>query len=109
MLIVRNRFIPFGRYSAINLCGILFVKNGVRVTPRLLNHEKIHTAQQLELLVLPFFVLYFLEWVWHMMLCGNAHKAYRAISFEREAYSNEHDPGYLSRRRPFSACFTRKV
>lgn len=100
ILIVRNRFIPFGSYAAINLFGVIFVREGVRVTPRLLNHESIHTAQQRELLFLPFYVLYVLEWILRLFASRfNLHKAYRSISFEREAYDHDRDPDYLSRRR----------
>lgn len=65
---------------------------------RLLNHERIHLRQQLEMLVLPFYVFYLGEYAWHR-LRGLPHKAaYFAISFEKEAYDREYDFGYLRRR-----------
>ena len=68
----------------------------------LLNHERIHLRQQAELLVLPFYVWYLSEYGYHR-LRGHAHQAaYRRISFEREAYAHQHDPGYLTRRRPWA-------
>ena len=97
MKIVYNSVIPFGGFLAINLFGVLFVRGTVRdVTPRLLNHERIHTAQMKELGYILFYILYFLEWLFRLMLGGNA---YRNISFEREAYGNDINPGYLSTRR----------
>ena len=64
-----------------------------------LNHEKIHIRQQLELLVVPFYVLYLLEFLVKWMVLKNRFKAYKSISFEREAYDNEHDLGYLKKRK----------
>lgn len=44
MKIIRNNIIPFRGFAAINICGVLLVRKGSAVTPRLLNHEAIHTA-----------------------------------------------------------------
>ncbi len=101
MKVIRNRIIPFGcRYGAINLFGVLFVKKGMEVTPEVANHEKIHTAQLRELLFIPFYVIYVLEWLWHLARHrGDSYRAYRDISFEREAYDHASDLGYLARRR----------
>lgn len=70
-----------------------------RPSARLLNHERIHLRQQLELLILPFYVWYGLEYLWRRLRSGSHDAAYRAISFEREAYAHDADPGYLRRRR----------
>ncbi len=99
MKIIRNRIIPFGKFSAINLFGVLFVKGPVKVDGTLLNHESIHTAQMRELGYVFFYVLYILEWLWRLFRRGNA---YRNLSFEREAYDHQSDPGYLSRRPRFA-------
>ena len=63
-----------------------------------LNHEKIHLRQQLELLVLPFYIWYGLEFLIRFIIYRNRKKAYYAISFEREAYQNEKDLNYLKYR-----------
>lgn len=63
-----------------------------------MNHERIHIRQQLELLVVPFFVWYGLEFLLRWAQFKNRYTAYRNISFEREAYANEKDPGYLRQR-----------
>ena len=73
-----------------------------RRNEQLLNHERIHIRQQVELLVLPFYLWYVSEYVWRRLQGKNRFQAYLAISFEREAYANEHNPCYLSRR-PFLA------
>lgn len=64
----------------------------------LINHEKIHLKQQLELLIIPFFVIYVLEFYIRLLQYNNWKMAYRNISFEREAYENEKDLNYIKRR-----------
>jgi hypothetical protein len=66
---------------------------------RLLNHEKIHLRQQLELLVIPFYVWYLTEYVIGLMKYKDRKEAYHNISFEREAYANENNLSYLNGRR----------
>lgn len=61
-------------------------------------HERIHLKQQIELLVIPFFIWYVLEFLIRLIQFKNRRAAYYNISFEREAYKNEKDPGYLKRR-----------
>lgn len=98
MKVIYNRFIPFGRYAAINLFGVLFVRQGVNVSPALINHEAIHTAQMKERLYVFFYLLYVLEFVALLLRYGKWNKAYRAISFEREAYANQYNLRYLESR-----------
>lgn len=101
MKVIKNRLIPFGKhYKAINLLGMIFVKGDY--DSRLLNHEAIHTAQQKDYCYIGFYILYIFEWLRHLFRLRDFRSAYHAISFEREAYANEADPGYLVRRRPFS-------
>ena len=64
----------------------------------LLNHEKIHIRQQLELLIVPFFIWYGIEFLIRYFQFMNWNLAYRNISFEREAYANEKDLNYLKKR-----------
>lgn len=63
-----------------------------------INHERIHIRQQLELLILPFYLWYFTEYLIRLLQFRNKKKAYYSISFEREAYSNEKDLVYLRSR-----------
>lgn len=100
MKIIRNRFIPFKGFVAINLFGVIFVRgNSIRLTHEMLNHEAIHTAQMRELGYIFFYIIYFFEWLVRLMQKGNA---YRSISLEREAYAHAADPDYLSRRKPYA-------
>lgn len=68
----------------------------------LLNHEKIHLRQQLELLILPFYVCYLLQYLLNLLRYQNHYLAYFNISFEREAYHFEADLHYLEKRKWFN-------
>ena len=86
-------------FLAICLFGFVF---SVRpLNPRELNHELIHAAQQRELLFLPFFFWYGLEWLILFLKYRNAIEAYRHIRFEKEAYQHQNDLSYLERRKLF--------
>jgi hypothetical protein len=61
-------------------------------------HETIHFQQQLELLFLPFYLLYILAWFHGLWKYRNAVTAYRESVFEREAFSNDCTEGYLETR-----------
>lgn len=63
-----------------------------------MNHERIHLRQQLELLIILFYLWYMIEFIYRFVQFGNRYKAYRNISFEREAYSKENDLDYLKSR-----------
>ncbi|MBR5331729.1 MAG: hypothetical protein IKV32_00310 [Muribaculaceae bacterium] len=66
------------------------------------NHELIHTAQQKELLWIPFYIAYIIEWLFKLIKYRNSHRAYMDISFEKEAYTHGHDLSYLSHRKHFA-------
>lgn len=98
MRIIVNNFIPFKGFRAINLFGILFVRKGCEVTSVTINHENIHTAQMKEMLYVFFYLAYIGEWLYHLCRLNDRMKAYRAISFEREARKYQHDTDYLNIR-----------
>ena len=103
MKIIYNNIIPFKGFKAMNLFGVLFVRNDIK-TPMdeiHINHEAIHTEQYKEMLWIPFLIWYGIEWFIKIFIYGDTHKAYRNISFEREAYQNEHDLEYLSNRKRY--------
>jgi len=78
----------------------IFIKDkNHRLDSVLMNHEKIHLRQQIEFLWAPFFMWYLLEFLLKLLLFKNWDKAYRNISFEREAYQNESNPNYLTNRK----------
>ena len=101
MKIINNHILPFGKnYIAINLFGVVFAKR--RLSERDQNHEHIHTYQQLEMLFVFFFIWYVIEWFVRVIQYRGWEKGYLQISFEREAYSNEHNLHYLHHRKPFA-------
>lgn len=102
MRIIRNGIIPFKGYKAVNLFGLLFVRGDAYMEAADINHEEIHTAQMKEMLYALFYLWYLAEWLVRLVQCRDVEKAYRSISFEREAYANEKDMGYLGRRRRYS-------
>lgn len=78
---------------------ILIKRKGIDYKSQLIFHERIHIRQQLELLVLPFYVLYFFNYLINLLRYKTHYKAYRNIIFEREAFENDTNPDYLERRR----------
>lgn len=79
---------------------IIFRSREDASNPIILNHERIHHRQQLEMLIVPYYVLYFAEYWTKMFQNGfNHEKAYFSVSFEREAYDNEKNFNYLRGRR----------
>lgn len=65
--------------------------------PQVRNHESIHADQIRRDGVLKFYTLYLTEYA-RGRWAGLSHdKAYRDISFEREAYENQHNLSYLNR------------
>lgn len=102
MNIIRNNIIPFPGYRAMNLFGLLFVRKDAVIGPVIVNHENIHTAQMCEMLYIPFYIWYVLEWLVRLVICRNTHGAYHNISFEKEAYLHEDDMEYLKKRNLFA-------
>jgi hypothetical protein len=97
-VIVAKYLIPKG-YRGLTVFPFVLIKYRFdKENIVLVNHEKIHIRQQLELLVLPFFLWYFVEYAVRLLQYKNANLAYRNISFEREAYANELDLDYLETR-----------
>ena len=89
-------------FKAMNLFGVLFVRKGKTMRKVDLNHEDIHTHQMKELLYVPFYLLYSIEYLIRLLMCFKPHEAYRNISFEREAYRNQGNLQYLSNRKHYA-------
>lgn len=92
------RGIKFKRIEGIALWPFVLVR-GLEPTKNLLRHERIHLRQQSEMLVIPFYIWYALEWLIRLTYYRNAHLAYMNISFEREAYTNEKEEDFLENRK----------
>lgn len=113
------KLLLFSGYNTIMLFGFIFTKLN-ELKPSIIRHENIHRKQYLEctvlslpvtlllcylvsrwfLLLIPvfYYLLYVGEWLIRLFMPGDA---YRNISFEKEAYQNQYNPGYLSERRFF--------
>ena len=123
--VIFNDTIPFKGFMAMCVWPFIFVRNAAASHYNTVanNHEHIHAEQQKELLMVGvvlasigfpfiglwavlfapiFFYWYGIEWIYRLIQYRNQNQAYRNISFEREAYANESDLGYLSTRRKFS-------
>jgi len=101
LIVVSKYIVPKG-YVGITLFPFIVLRDKhLKQDKCLLNHERIHLRQQLELLVLPFFIWYGLEFMIRLLQYRNRYLAYKNISFEREAYSNETDLEYLQSRSVF--------
>lgn len=98
--ILVSRLVPSG--ICINLFGTLWTRDSSWIDRYVVNHELIHTAQQRELLFVPFYILYIIEWLFRMLQYRNFKKAYFNISFEREAYMNGKNLHYLTSRRHYA-------
>jgi len=98
MIIFSKYIVPKG-YLGITIFPFVILRhNSLKQDSALINHERIHLKQQLELLVLPFFIIYSFEFLIRLFQYKSWHLAYRNISFEREAYANEKDLNYLKSR-----------
>ena len=88
-----------GSFLAICLFGAVFATRHLNATEY--NHERIHAAQQKELLYVPFFIWYVVEWLVLLLRYGDWMEAYYHIRFEEEAYRHQDDLEYLQKRRHY--------
>lgn len=94
-----------GKYAGITLFPFVLFYYGNKSEKRIkkiLNHESIHIQQQLEMLVIPFYIVYGFFYLWNFIskftTIGHD-EAYRQIPFEIEAYENDDNLDYLKERK----------
>lgn len=108
-----NNIIPFKGYVAINLFGVLFVRNEYKTlfnktffSKKVINHESIHTQQMKELLYIPFYIWYIIEYIIKLILCITKKDhftiAYYSVCFEQEAKLNTYNLEYLNSRKKYN-------
>lgn len=113
MKVIYNSIIPFPGFGHINLFGVLFGRKECKnkLTRRTYTHESIHSEQYKELGFIFFIPLYLLEWLikipfsWFYkqpMVNKVTKVAYRSISLEQEAFYNQYDYDYLSKRKRYT-------
>jgi hypothetical protein len=99
MIVVVNKFFLAKGFKGISLWPFVILKHqSLAKEPVFMNHERIHLSQQIEMLILPFYLWYSLEFLLRLVQFKNANLAYKNISFEREAYENESDLNYFRKR-----------
>ena len=111
MKIVVNRFIPFGRFTCINLFGVVFTKKPIEtISPEVINHEYIHTKQYVELtfvlfvlfliitfvfgfsftllisIFLVYYVWYATEWAIRLVLALRTLSGFNYVIYKSESY-----------------------
>lgn len=102
-----STIVPFKGFYAIQLFGTIYIRAEYRGKPVdmvTITHEEIHNLQSRDFGIgklgyIPFYLLYFTEWILKlpMYMCGM--NPYRELSFEREAYDNQNNPDYLNTRK----------
>lgn len=89
-----------GKARAVTIFPFIFLlRKTYKDEEDLINHERIHLMQALELLVIPFYIWYCLEFFIRFLQYKDARSAYLNISFEREAYRNENNLAYRKNRK----------
>lgn len=97
-LIVSKYLIPKG-YAGMTVFPFIILRDKkYKLNKTTINHEKIHIRQQLELLIVPFYIWYFTDLLYKYIKYKDFNKAYHNIVFEREAYANENNLDYLPKR-----------
>ena len=96
-----SKHLPFKGYRAMAIFPFLFIREEYKddITEQVINHESIHFQQQKEMLIIPFYVWYIIEFIIKFFIYKSA---YKNISFEREAYSNADNLEYLKTRKWYS-------
>jgi hypothetical protein len=91
---------PKLRVQGLAIYPFIFLQNkNLCRDEKIINHEMIHIRQQLELLILPFYILYILNLAINYFVYRNIYSAYRNIVFEQEAYENDSNLNYLKNRK----------
>jgi hypothetical protein len=91
MILIKNKIIPPKGFKAVSIWPFVFARKELNNND--INHERIHLRQQVEMLIIPFYILY---------LIFTLINGYSKNPFEKEAYENEHNIDYLNLRKLFS-------
>ncbi|WP_416444744.1 hypothetical protein ACH3O9_04315 [Leeuwenhoekiella sp. A16] len=103
MLVIINRALIAKGYAGFAVWPLVVLRSkSLKSDVVFMNHERIHLRQQLELLVIPFFIWYAAEFLIRLAQYRNAYLAYLNVSFEREAYAKETSLSYLKIRKNWS-------
>jgi hypothetical protein len=101
--------VPYLHVHAMALYPVILLREKSFARDKfLINHERIHHRQELELLIIPFYIFYVLNYLLNLFNYHSHDAAYRNIIFEREAYANAENLDYLANREFFSFLKYRK-
>ena len=103
MIIVCQNLLKNTKINGITLFPFILLKKPQDKNNKILiNHEKIQLRQQVELLVVFFYLWYVIAYYFWYLRLRDSFLAYKYISFEREAFAMEDDPDYLKTRKLWS-------
>ncbi|NOT36145.1 MAG: hypothetical protein HOP11_02075 [Saprospiraceae bacterium] len=106
MIIVSRKLIKLltGNFAiALTVWPFIFIRSKHHSKNHILiNHENIHLRQQVELLIVFFYIWYSIEYLVYRMQGKSKLEAYHKISFEKEAYAKESNIHYLKERKLFA-------
>jgi len=91
-MIIYNKYLPFKGFKAMAIYPFIFVR-GNDISEKTINHEQIHFAQQKELLMIGFYLLYIIFSIKY---------GYKNNPFEKEANKFENDFNYLDKRKYYN-------
>ncbi len=98
-----HKYITFPGTRAITLWPLIILRDeSSRQDQILIRHEQIHLRQQLEMLIILFYLWYVTEFLIRLLRSRHAHASYLSLAMEREAYDHEADPDYLQTRRLYA-------
>lgn len=116
MKVVFNKFIPFHGFVAMAFYNTVLwrkeyeYKYNTYYKDKVINHESIHEAQMRDFCKwIPvggtiFYICYLLEWLFRLLFTKDfmSYAAYKNLSFEVEAKTNEQNMNYLYDRKHFA-------
>ena len=91
-MIILKLFSKTSNIIAMTIAPFIIIRKGDVLKENTLRHEKIHVRQQLEMLIIFFYLWYVVEWILRGFDYWN-------ISLEQEAYAHENDKNYLKHRK----------
>lgn len=100
MLIFSKYLFVNKTFNALTIWPFIILRDkDLKQDKMVINHEKIHLRQQIELLWFFYFIWYLAEFSINLLRYRDFMKSYYKIGFEKEAYANEHNPDYLKKRK----------
>ena len=92
--------------KAVAVFPFIFIRSNEDAIPWVINHERIHIRQQLELLLVGAVALYIIEFLYALIILQLSwYEAYLWNSAEQEAYRNQNNLDYQKNRKIFSQFY----